>query len=149
MNTASAPGTGALAGFVLTLRAPVPVACGWAAVEPGHRQHEPSPGMAAAYAQLRADLAESPAVLAARLDAVGACLTMADMMAEDRGANQLTVVQTTGDGWAVLALGRARIACAVVELSGVSAPVAIAILTRRHAHARRSSGRTGASVSTT
>ena len=59
--------------------------------------------MASAYAQLRADLAESPAVLAARLDAVGACLTMADIATSDRSAEQLTVSRTTGDGWAVLA----------------------------------------------
>ncbi len=147
MNTASAPGTGALAGFALTLRAPVPVACGWAAVEPGHRQHEPTPGTAPAYAQLRAELAESAAVLAARLDAVGACLTMADMTPDNRGGGQLTVIQTTGDGWAVFSLGRARIVSGVVELSGVSAPVAIAMLTRRYAHARRSSSRTGTPVS--
>jgi hypothetical protein len=147
LNTASAPGTGALAGFALTLRAPVPVACGWAAVEPGHRQHEPTPGMASAYARLRAELGESPAVLTARLEAVGACLTMADIAADDRGSDQLSVVRTTGDGWAVFAVGRARIACGVVELSGVSAPVAVAILTRQYAHARRTS-RTAAPVST-
>ena len=136
MNTASAPGSDALAGFVLTLRAPVPVACGWAAVEPGHRQHKPAPGMAASYAQLRSELAESTAVLAARFEAVGACLRMADMPVDGPSSGELTVTQTTGDGWTVFALGRARIACGVVELSGVPAPVAIAILTRRYAHAR-------------
>jgi hypothetical protein len=141
MNTASAPGSGALAGFVLTLRAPVPVACGWVAVESGHRQHKPTPGMAAAYAQLRAELAESTAVLAARLEAVGACLRMADMTAEAPSSGELTVTQATGDGWTVFALGRARIACGVVELSGVSSPVAIAILTRQYAHARSKKSR--------
>ena len=60
MNTATAPGIGALAGFALLLRAPVPVACGWATVDSGHRQHQPAAGMASAYAQLRAELAESP-----------------------------------------------------------------------------------------
>jgi enediyne polyketide synthase len=148
MNSASAPGTGALAGFALVLRAPVPVACGWAAVENGRRHHEPTQGMASAYAQLRTELAESPAVLAARLDAVRACLTMADLTTDDRAAGQLAVIRTTGDGWTVLALGRARIACAVVEMSGVAAPVAIAILTRQNAHARTAASRAAASVST-
>jgi hypothetical protein len=148
MHTASAAGAGALAGFALTLRAPVPVACGWAAVEPGHRQHEPTTRMASAYAQLRAELADSPAVLAARLEAIGACLTMADIAGSDRNAEQLAVNQTTGDGWAVLTVGRARIASTVVEVSGVSAPVAIAILTRQYAHARRTANRTAVPVST-
>jgi hypothetical protein len=57
------------------------------------------------------------------------------------------VVRTTSDGWAVLALGRAQIVCTVIEMSGVSAPVAIAILTRRHAHARIPAGRAAAQVS--
>jgi enediyne polyketide synthase len=146
MNTAGAPGTGALAGFGLALRAPVPVACAWTAVESVHRQRELGPGMASAYAQLRAELAEPPAHLSARLDAVSACLAMANLVPADHGANQLAVVRTTGDGWAVFSLGRAHIASAVVEMSGVSAPVAIAILTRRYAHARTPASRVAASV---
>jgi hypothetical protein len=105
------------------------------------------PGMASAYAQLREELAESPAVLAARLEAVSACMAMADIVADDRSADRLTIVQTTGDGWAVFALGRALIACAVVEVSGLSAPVAIAILTRKYAHARSTVSRAAAPVS--
>ncbi len=148
LNTVTAPGSGALSGFALMLRAPVPVACGWATVEPGRRQHQPAAGMASAYAQLRAELAESPEVLAARIEAVGACMTMADVATDDPAADRLAVIQTTGEGWAVLALGRARIACVVVEMSGVSAPVAIAILTRQYAHKRRAASRTAAPVST-
>ena len=147
LNTASAPGTGALAGFALALRAPVPVACGWTAVESGNRQRDVSPAMASAYAQLSAELAESPADLAARLDAVGACLSMANLVPADHGGNQLPVVRTTGDGWAVLSLGRAHIVCAVVEMSGVSAPVAIAILTKQYAHARIPAGRAAVTTS--
>ena len=149
MNTVTAPGVGALAGFALMLRAPVPVACGWNIVESTHRQHQPGGGMAFAYAQLRAELGDSPDMLAARLDAVGACMTMADVAADDPATDRLTVIQTTGDGWAVFALGRARIACVIVEISGVSAPVAIAILTRQYAHRRRAAPRTAAPVSTT
>ena len=50
MNTALAAGAGALAGFGLLLRAPVPVAGGWVTVSSGHRQHETAPAMASAYA---------------------------------------------------------------------------------------------------
>jgi hypothetical protein len=136
INTVTASGTGALTGFSLMLRAPVPVACGWVAVEVAHRHHEPAAGMAAAYAQLRAELTESPAVLAARLTAVDAALEMAGLAADRVGGRQVTVTQTANDGWVVFALGRALVACAVVELSGVSAPVAIAMLTKQYAHAR-------------
>jgi hypothetical protein len=136
INTVTASGTGALTGFSLMLRAPVPVACGWVGVEVAHRHHEPAAGMAAAYARLRAELTESPAVLAARLAAVDAALAMAGLGADRVGSRQVTVTQTASDGWVVFALGRALVACAVVELSGVSAPVAIAMLTKQYAHAR-------------
>ena len=75
-------------------------------------------------------------------------MTMADVATDDPAADRLTVIQTTGDGWAVFALGRARIASVIVEMSGVSAPVAIAILTRQYAHRRRAASRTAAPVST-
>jgi hypothetical protein len=35
----------------------------------------------------------------------------------------------SSDGWALLAAGPASIACAVVDVSGVPSPVALAILT--------------------
>ena len=160
LNTVKAPSVGALAGFGLMARAPVPVACGWVTVQSGQRHHEPAPGMASAFAQLRAELAEPASVLTARLNAIGACLQMAHLQADDSGsgpvvgsvagsvagAGQLSVVRTTGDGWAVLVLGRAVIACAVVELSGVSAPVAVALLTRQYAHARGVRGRSAAAA---
>ncbi len=139
MNTALAPGAGALAGFGLLLRAPVPVAGGWVTVSSGQRQHETAPAMASAYAQLRASLTEAPAVLSARLDAVAACLQMANLSAD--GTDELTVTRSAADGWVLLRLGRAAIACAVVELSGVGSPVAIAILTRQRAHARTAGSR--------
>jgi hypothetical protein len=136
VNTATAAGTGALAGFSLMLRAPVPVACGWVPVELAYSRHEPAAGMAAAYAELRAELTEPPSVLAARLAAVAAALKMAGIAADQARGRQLTVFRTTNDGWVVFAVDRALVACTVVEMSGVSAPVAIALLTRQHAHAR-------------
>lgn len=136
VHAVSAAGSGALAGFSLMLRAPVPVACGWVAVELAHSRHEPAAGMAAAYGQLRAELAEPPSTLAARLAAAGAALEMAGLAADGSDGHQLTMTRTTNDGWVVFTLDRALVACAVVELSGVSAPVAIAMLTRHYAHAR-------------
>jgi enediyne polyketide synthase len=157
LNTVKAPSVGALAGFGLMARAPVPVACGWVTVQSGQRHHEPAPGMASAFTQLRAELAEPASVLTARLNAIGACLQMAHLQADGSAsdsasggsADELRVARTTGDGWAVLVLGRAVIACAVVELSGVSAPVAVALLTRQYAHARgvRSRSATAATMS--
>ncbi|HUC21198.1 MAG TPA: SDR family NAD(P)-dependent oxidoreductase [Streptosporangiaceae bacterium] len=136
VNTATAAGTGALAGFSVMLRAPVPVACGWVAVELAHRHHEPAAGMTAAYAELRAELTEPPSMLAARLAAVGAALKMAGLAADRAAGRQVTVTRTTNDGWVLFAVERALVACAVVELSGVGAPVAIAMLTKQYAHAR-------------
>ena len=143
LNTVKAPGVGALAGFGLMVRAPVPVACGWVTVQPGHRQHEPAPGMASAFAQLRAELAEPPAVSGRqaqcdrRLPPDGA---PAGRQLRLPAPAQLSVARTTGDGWALLGLGRAVIACAVVELSGVSAPVAVAPADQADTLTRAASG---------
>jgi enediyne polyketide synthase len=124
-HTMHAAGTGALAGFGLTVRAAGPLACSWVAAEPGHRQQQPAAGLVATYARLRAELTESPTVLAARLEAVLASCSLAGI--HDIG--RLTVTRTASDGWALFETGRVRIACAVVEISGVPAPVAIALLT--------------------
>lgn len=137
VNTVSAGGTGPLAGYSLTLRAPVPVACGWVAVEPAHRHHERTAGMAAACAQLRAELNEPPAVLAARLTAAAAALEMAGVTPDRPGGGQLSVSSMAADGWVVFAIDQSLIASAVVELSGVPAPVAVAILTTGNARPGR------------
>jgi len=128
--TATAVGTGPLAGFSLTVAAAVPVACGWTAVAPGQRRDHPPARMAAVYAQLRERLAEPTATLAARLRAVGSCLASAGLgEAEQAASEPLSVTAITGDGWTLLRAGTATIACTVVEISGVSSQVAIAILT--------------------
>jgi hypothetical protein len=123
-SAAAATGTGHLAGFSLLVTAPVPVACGWTAVEPGHRNDQP-PGMAAAYAQLRDQLAEPPANLAARLLAIGECLAAAGL----RATEPVSCERTTADGWVVVRTATASVGCTVVDVSGVGVPVAIAILT--------------------
>ncbi|MGB6453126.1 MAG: hypothetical protein WBH47_01430, partial [Streptosporangiaceae bacterium] len=132
LSAASATGAGPLAGFTFTVRAPVAAACAWVTVDEASRQHQPATRMAIAYGQLRAELTEPLPLLAARLEAIRECLVAADLNAE----TDLRVVQAASDGWVVLATRRARIACTVVELSGVAAPVAVALLTMRGSHAR-------------
>ena len=122
---ATAAGTGALDGFALAVTASVPVACGWTAVDVAYRPGKPTTAMAAAYARIREQLAEPPAVLAARLRAIAACLAASGQS----GGRAVSCDSVTGDGWALLTAGAARIACAVVDISGVPSPVAVAILT--------------------
>jgi enediyne polyketide synthase len=142
-SVASAAGAGPLAGFTLSVQAPVSAACGWITIDEASRQHRPATGLAIAYGQLRAELAEPPAVLAGRLEAIRACLAAAGLQAD----SDLRVVQTAREDWVVLATRRARIACTVVELSGVAAPVAVALLTTRASHARAASPRPASAVS--
>ena len=124
MYAMNVPGAGPLAGFTLSSRAPVPVACGWSAVEAGQRQLQPPADLAAVCARLGAELPEAPGVLAARIQAITACL-----LAEPAVSGQVSLLQGAGNGWVVQGFGDYRIVCAVVEMSGVSAPVAIALMT--------------------
>ncbi len=132
LSAASTARGGPLAGFTFAVQAPVPATCGWVSIDEAGRQHQPAAALAIAYGQLRAELAEPPQRLAGRLEAVRACLAAAGLPAD----SDLRVVETAADGWVVLTTRRARIACTVVELSGVAGPVAVALLTTRGSHAR-------------
>ena len=143
LSTGRASGLGPLGGYTMTVRAPVPAACDWVTIDEDARQHRPATGLAIAYGQLRAELDEPPAVLAGRLEAIRACLTAVGL----HGDADLRVLHSAGAGWVLLATRRARIACTVVELSGVAAPVAIALLTVR-THARTADARPAAAVLT-
>jgi enediyne polyketide synthase len=142
VSAASAARGGPLAGFTFAVQAPVPATCGWVTIDEAGRQHQPAAALTIAYGQLRAELAEPPPKLAGRLEAVRACLAAAGLQAD----SDLRLVETAGDGWVVLATRRARIACTVVELSGVAAPVAVALLTMRGSHARATPIRAVAAV---
>jgi enediyne polyketide synthase len=142
LSAASAARGGPLAGFTFAVQAPVPATCGWVTIDEAGRQHQPATALAIAYGQLRAELPEPPPQLAGRLEAVRACLAAANLHAD----SDLRVVETAGDGWVVLATRRARIVSTVVELSGVAAPVAVALLTMRGSHARGAPARTVAPV---
>jgi enediyne polyketide synthase len=126
-NVAIATGTGPLAGFTLQVSADVTVACGWNAVEPGHRHDQPPAGLAAMYARVRGDLAEPPGTLAARLRAVCDCLAMAGL----EPSEPVSCQRTTTDGWALLQTAAVSVASTIANVSGVASPVAIAILTGR------------------
>ena len=62
---------------------------------------------------------------AARLRAAAACLAQARV---PPGA-PVIFDRATDDGWVLLAVAGARLACAIVEVSGLPGPVAIAIMT--------------------
>jgi hypothetical protein len=52
-------------------------------------------------------------------------------MAGARQGAPIALTRVTGDGWAVLEVAGARVACTVLEISGVALPVAVAIATGR------------------
>jgi enediyne polyketide synthase len=118
-----APGLG---GFALSAREPRGAACGWAATDPGHSagKHDPGPALADLAAELRRR-GEPPPVVTARLTAVAACLGEPGVSAEI----PVLADEPGGGDWLVLRAGAALIACTVVEISGVSCPVAVAVMT--------------------
>jgi enediyne polyketide synthase len=134
---AVAEGAGPLAGFALEAGGVRSAACGWAAADPQHAVWPADQGLlaslAAAFSRLRNHLSESPSCSGARLRAVAACLAMAHAPERAPVARE----RATGDGWALLEIAGARVACNVVEVSGVSCPVAIAVLTDPPRRTRR------------
>ncbi len=127
MRAAAAAGTGPLTGFSLAVTAAVPVACAWSAAEARHRHDQPPGAIASIYAQLRDQLTEEPSTLAARLRVIGSCLAIAGQPALD--ASEPGYRPTIcGNGWVLVHTSTARIACTVVEVGGVTGPVAVAIL---------------------
>jgi enediyne polyketide synthase len=154
-------GLGPLAGFQLTVRASMPVACYWAPVQAGRRpgpvvalpadsaddsmennssRNETQPGQLAR--QLRERTGEPPEVLAARMKAISACLTAAGRTA----GVPLKLGPTRDAGWVQVEAGTATVACTITAIEGVRGPVVLALATWPAAihdaagHAVRSSG---------
>jgi hypothetical protein len=118
-------GSGPLGGLTLEVRGTRFAACGWAVLDSEHPAWPPSGGdLAGTFSQLCGRLPDAPVASAARLEAVAACLAMAQVP-----DGKLTFQRATPDGWVLLEVAGARVACIVVEVSGVSSPVAVAIMT--------------------
>jgi len=114
------------AGLVLDAGGAAFAACGWALADPRHPVWPTSDaGRAATFSRLCSHLSEPPVASAARMQAAAACLARAGAPADAL----VRFERATGDGWAILAVGAAWLACTVVEVAGLPGPVAIAIMT--------------------
>jgi enediyne polyketide synthase len=140
-------GLGPLAGFQLTVRASMPVACYWAPVQAGpagrrpgpvvplpansadgstennSRRNETQPGQLTR--QLRERTGEPPEVLAARMRAITACLAAAGRAA----GTPLTLGPSRDAGWVQVEAGTATVACTITAIEGVRGPVVLALAT--------------------
>jgi hypothetical protein len=140
-------GLGPLAGFQLTVRASMPVACYWTPVHAGpagrrpgpvvplpansadgstennSRRNETQPGQLTR--QLRERTGEPPEVLAARMRAITACLAAAGRAA----GTPLTLGPARDAGWVQVEAGTATVACTITAIEGVRGPVVVALAT--------------------
>jgi enediyne polyketide synthase len=137
-------GLGPLAGFQLTVRASMPVACYWAPVQAGRRpgpvvplpansadgstennssRNETQLGQLAR--QLRERTGEPPEVLAARMGAITACLAAAGRA----GGTALMLGPSRDAGWVQVEAGTATVACMITAIEGVRGPVVLALAT--------------------
>ena len=140
-------GPGPLAGFQLTVRASMPVACYWAPVPagPAGRRPEPVVPLPANSAdgstetnssrneaqpgqltrQLRERTGEPPEVLAARMRAISGCLAAAGRAA----GTTLTLGPSRDAGWVQVQAGTATVGCTITAIEGVRGRVVIALAT--------------------
>jgi enediyne polyketide synthase len=138
----AATGLGPLAGFQLTARASMPVACYWASaagrpgpVVPlpadsaegrtaqGSSRNENHTGQLAR--QLRERTGEPADRVAARMRAITACLAAAGRAA----GTPLTLGPSRDAGWVKVGAGTATVACTIAAIEGVRGPVVLALAT--------------------
>jgi hypothetical protein len=125
--TCTIRGSGPLEKFALTVRAPEGAACAWEPAIPGPADGpEPGPGLADIEDQLRSGWGEPTALFGARVRAIAACLASAGTPA----ASPVVADIADDDGWLLLRVAGASMACTVVEITGVPCAVAISIMTR-------------------
>ena len=123
----TAAGHGPLDGFELAVQAVRPVACRWQAVGvPGDDDVPPDAGLIALRRTLEARPRENPAAAHARLVTIAACLAA---LGREPGT-PLDLTSERDGGWIVVRAPDAAVACAVTEISGVPAPVAVSIASR-------------------
>ena len=143
----AATGLGPLAGYQLTARASMPVACYWAPATAGpagsraapvvplpadsaggrtdhsNSRNENQPGSLTQ--QLREQTGEPADRVAARMRAITACLAAAG-----RGAGTpLTLRPTRDAGWVQVEAGTATVACTIMAIEGIRGPVVLALAT--------------------
>ncbi len=140
-------GLGPLAGFQLTARASMPVACYWASVQAGPVPSWPRPvvPLPADSAEGRTDQASSrnenqpgsltqplreqtgepPDRVAARMHAITACLTAAGRAA----GTPLTLGPSRDASWVQVEAGTVTVACTITAIEGVRGPVVLALAT--------------------
>ncbi|HEX9353055.1 MAG TPA: polyketide synthase dehydratase domain-containing protein, partial [Streptosporangiaceae bacterium] len=140
-------GLGTLAGFQLTARASMPVACYWAPVPAGQAgsrdrpvvprpadasdsrpaqvssRNENHPGQLAR--QLRERTGEPADRVAARMRAITACLAAAGRAA----GTPVTLGPSRDADWVQVEAGTAMVACTIVAIEGVRGPVVLALAT--------------------
>ncbi len=143
----AATGLGPLAGYQLTARASMPVACYWASATagpPGSRpgpvvplpadsadgrtdrrnsRNENQPGSLTR--QLRERTGEPPDRVAARMRAITACLAAAGRAA----GTPLTLGPSRDAGWVQVEAGTATVACTITAIEGIRGPVVLALAT--------------------
>ena len=123
----TAPGHGPLDGFELTVRAAHPVACRWQAVGALRGDNAPLDGALLALRQRLGDRPrETLAAALARMDTIASCLAA---LGREPGT-PLALEDACDGGWIVVRGPDVVVACAVTEISGVPAPVAVAIASR-------------------
>jgi enediyne polyketide synthase len=143
----AATGLGPLAGYQLTARASMPVACYWAPATAGPAGSRPAPVVplpadraggrtdhsnsrnenqpGSLTRQLREQTGEPADRVAARMRAITACLAAAG-----RGAGTPLTLQPTRDaGWVQVQAGTATVACTIVAIEGIRGPVVLALAT--------------------
>ena len=119
--TAASAGAGPLAGFELTARASMPVACHWETIGPPAAVAAPA-GLAR---QLHERHAEQPDTVSGRLRAITACLAAAGWA----DGTPVQLAATRDADWTQVRAGKITVACTVAVIDGVSQPVAIALAT--------------------
>ena len=143
----AATGLGPLAGYQLTARASMPVACYWAPATAGPAGSRPAPVVplpadsaggrtdhsnsrnenqpGSLTQQLREQTGEPADRVAARMRAITACLAAAG-----RGAGTpLTLRPTRDAGWVQVEAGTATVACTIMAIEGIRGPVVLALAT--------------------
>ncbi|HUK73221.1 MAG TPA: acyltransferase domain-containing protein [Streptosporangiaceae bacterium] len=115
-----------LDGLTLAVDASAAAACDW---QPAGLRHDPplprSPDCAALHNELRERCGEPSATVAARIWTVVECMSKAGLPA----GLPLALDAVHDDGWAVLRAGDAVLASTVVAVSGVTGPLAVALMT--------------------